>query len=667
MNDATLPRESQILVVDDDADQLDLVSRLLRHAGFSVQAARDALTGFDLAKALIPDLVISDVAMPNIDGIEFCNMIRADTQLSNTPVLLVSAIRKETETIVQGLYKGADDYLEIPYDPAILVAKVIRLVEVNRIADKLHEEKERLRLAIAAARMGLWEWNIINGEVYWSGERIHGLAPDSFSGTLESYLDQILPEDRELVRSSLMKSAAEGSDHDIEYRTLSPDNRVHWVQGRGALIRNRMGKPVKMIGLCMDITARKQSEKRLQTSHDELERRIEQRTAESKSLEEQLLQSQKLEAVGRLAGGIAHDFNNLLTVIFGYAELSRDRLQADDPLRRNLDEILRAGNRAAALTRQLLAFSRKQVMQPKVIDLNALIADLERMLARMIGEDIELRTTLQKGLGCVRADPGQMEQVIMNLVVNARDALPAGGKVTIETANIYLDKAYAADHVAVPPGRYVMLAVSDNGIGMNEETQQHIFEPFFTTKEVGKGTGLGLSTVYGIVKQSEGNIWVYSEPGKGTTVKTYLPRVDESADEYQRPAALADLPRGNETIILVEDDETVRKLAREVLETCGYRVLEAADATIALLICDQHPEAIHLLLADVVMPEMSGRDVANQLLSQRPQLRVLFMSGYTDDAIVHHGVLDEGMNFIQKPFTPDALAVKVRQALDVSA
>ena len=666
MDKTSLDKPPSILVVDDDIDQLALVSKLLQHAGFAVQTANDALTGFDLAKQIQPDLVISDVMMPQVDGIELCNMIRAHEPLSTTPVLLVSALQKDTNTIVEGLHTGADDYLEIPYEPAILVAKAIRLVEVSRIAEQLHREKECLRIAIAAARMGLWEWNIRTGKIYWSEdlERIHGLAPGEFGGTLDSFLNQIYSDDRELVQRSLARTLDEGSEHDIEYRIVWPNNEVHWVEGRGAVIRNRKGKPVQMIGLCMDVSARKHAEGLLQDAHGELERRVEERTAERKHLEAQLLQSQKLEAVGQLAGGIAHDFNNLLTAIMGYSQLSLLRLPPDDRLRPNLEEIKKASDRAATLTRQLLAFSRKQVMQPKILDLNSVIVDLERMLRRMIAEDIEMRTMLQEKLGNVRADPGQIEQVIMNLAVNARDAMPFGGKLTIETANVYLDETYAQQHLAVVPGAYVMLAVSDTGMGMDAETQQHIFEPFFTTKEVGKGTGLGLSTVYGIVKQSEGYIWVYSEPGEGTTVKIYLPRVEEGAAEYKRPVALTDLPKGNETILLVEDDEMVRRLAREVLKTSGYQVLEAASGGAARQICEQNKEVIHLLLTDVVMPEMSGREVVNRLLPLHPEMHVLYMSGYAENAIVHHGVLDEGISFIQKPFSPQALALKVREVLD---
>jgi signal transduction histidine kinase len=384
-----------------------------------------------------------------------------------------------------------------------------------------------------------------------------------------------------------------------------------------------------------------------------------------RSTQEQLFQAQKLEAVGRLAGGISHDFNNLLTAIMGYSDLSLQRLLDGDPLKYNLKEIRKASESAAALTRQLLAFSRKQVMQPKVLNLNSVVANLERMLKRMIGEDIELRTSLHAALGNVEADPGQIEQVIMNLAVNARDAMPAGGNVTIETANVYLDEAYAHSHIAVSPGHFVMLAVSDAGMGMDAETQERMFEPFFTTKEAGKGTGLGLSMVYGIVKQSGGNIWVYSELGKGTTFKIYFPRIDAVAENYSQPAPTSsDVPTGSETILLVEDAEVVRQLARQVLELNGYQVLEADAADRALVLCETYDARIDLLLTDVVMPGLSGSETAKRVLALKPEIKVLYMSGYTDDAIVYHGVLEAGLNFIQKPFTPDALAKKVREVLD---
>ncbi len=380
-------------------------------------------------------------------------------------------------------------------------------------------------------------------------------------------------------------------------------------------------------------------------------------------LEEQLRQSQKLEAVGMLAGGIAHDFNNLLTVIAGYCDLSLSSLREADPLYRNLHEISKASTRAATLTRQLLAFSRKQVLQPRVIDLNEVVAEMEQLLKRLIGEDIQFRAIPGKPLGSVRADPGQIEQVIMNLAVNSRDAMPNGGQLTIETANVFLDEEHARRHVSVVPGNYVMLAVTDSGHGMDAATQSRIFEPFFTTKEQGKGTGLGLSTVYGIVKQSGGSIWAYSEPEFGTTFKIYLPEVRESPLE-SRAAETQDTIQGTETILLAEDEELVRNLTREVLSSYGYVVLEAANGAQALLKSNQHPGDIHLLLTDVVMPEMNGPELAGQLLKTRPSMKVLYMSGYTDNAIVHQGVLNENENFIQKPFAPVALAEKVRTVLD---
>jgi PAS domain S-box-containing protein len=386
---------------------------------------------------------------------------------------------------------------------------------------------------------------------------------------------------------------------------------------------------------------------------------------ERSALQEQLRQSQKMEAVGKLAGGVAHDFNNLLTVIHGYSELLLNSLDQNSRLRQDVLEIMNASERASSLTRQLLAFSRKQVLQPKVLDLNAHVSNMDKMLRRTIGEDIELVSLLAENLGRIKADPGQIEQVILNLVVNAKDAMPNGGKLTIETANVVLDESIAHSRIGVTPGRYVMLSMSDTGSGMTPEVKERIFEPFFTTKEKGKGTGLGLSTVYGIIQQSGGNIWVYSEPGVGTTFKIYLPTIEEGKESL-RPASIpAKSTQGFETILLVEDEEMVRKLASTVLQKNGYTVLEASNGEEALrIVQEQNGNPIHLMVTDVVMPGMSGRQLADRLLPLRPEMRVLYMSGYTDDAIVHHGVLDPGIAYIQKPFAPDAFASKVRQILD---
>ncbi len=419
-------------------------------------------------------------------------------------------------------------------------------------------------------------------------------------------------------------------------RTRKGDYRVGEF---AATPQYREGQLAGILGICRDVTERL-------------------------SLEQQLRQAQKMEAVGRLAGGVAHDFNNILTAITGYADLLLEDLGTTDRRRDDIAEIRKAAERAAGLTRQLLAFSRQQVMQVRVLDLNDVVADTQNMLGRLLGEDIALVTRLDPALGAVKADPGQLEQVIMNLAVNARDAMPGGGKLTIETANAELDDTYVREHFPARPGSYVMLAVSDTGTGMSDEVQSHLFEPFFTTKEKGKGTGLGLATVYGIVKQSGGYIWVYTEPGHGTTFKIYLPRVAGAPAQRASGPKASPVGAGTETVLLAEDEAAVRAVARHALERQGYTVLEASSGEAALDLAERHSGRIHLLLTDVIMPGMNGRALALRLSELRPDLRVVYMSGYTEEAITRHGVLEPGLTYVQKPFTPEGLARKVREVLD---
>jgi PAS domain S-box-containing protein len=470
------------------------------------------------------------------------------------------------------------------------------------------------------------------------------IKPNEISGRTD--YDFYPKEFTEKYRADDKRIMEAGKTEELEEKYVQ-DGREIWVNTIKTPVKDEEGNLVGILGIFWDITERKKVEEAL------------------KQTEEQLRQSQKMEAIGQLAGGIAHDFNNLLTVIKGYSQLSLLGLKEGAPLRGNLEVIENAADKAAGLTRQILAFSRRQILEQKVLDLNIVLQNLEEMLRRVIGEDIELMIHLPEGLGRVKSDPGQIEQVIMNLAVNAKDAMPEGGKLVIETANVDLDEEYARNHVAVTPGRYVMLSVSDTGVGMTPEVKEKVFDPFFTTKNRGEGTGLGLSTVYGIVKQSGGHIWVYSEVGKGTTLKIYLPRVDEPVDEIRKEGGVTEgLPRGSETILVVEDEEVVRKLTVRILQEQGYRVLEGGQGIDALLIDGEYEGQIHLLVTDVVMPKLSGRELAERLSSIRPGIKVLYMSGYTDNVIAHHGILDKGMNFVQKPFTVEGLARKVREVLD---
>ncbi|MGE0454466.1 MAG: PAS domain S-box protein [Vicinamibacteria bacterium] len=438
--------------------------------------------------------------------------------------------------------------------------------------------------------------------------------------------------------AQMWRTILSGREWSGEILNRAKDGQLRWFSTRISPLRGGDGRITHFVAVQEDISERR-------------------------SLEEQLRQSQKMEAVGQLAGGVAHDFNNLLGVILGYADLLLRGAEPEHPATRRLEQIHQAAERATGLTRQLLAFSRKQVLDPKVVSLNSIVGDTEKMLRRLIGEDVEVRVSLDSGLGLVKADPGQLEQVLMNLAVNARDAMPQGGRLVIETVNVVLDAAHAEGHVGAPTGPCVMLAVSDTGVGMDADTRSRIFEPFFTTKELGKGTGLGLSTVYGIVRQSGGHVTVSSEPGMGSSFKVYLPRVEDEATPSRSAAARGPISAGTETILLVEDEASLRAMIAETLGNAGYTVIEAANPAEALALAEGRPNPADLLLTDVVMPGTNGRDLADAIARAWPGIRFLFMSGYTDEAVVRHGVLDPGIAFIGKPFTADALARKVREAL----
>jgi two-component system, cell cycle sensor histidine kinase and response regulator CckA len=479
------------------------------------------------------------------------------------------------------------------------------------------------------------QWLYVSPQI----ETILGYATDEWLSGSRDWLRHIPPEDHPIVIAAEERSAR-GEPFQAEYRIERKDGETIWVSDSAVVVRGSDSHPV-MEGLIVDITDRKM-------------------------LEDQLQQARKMEAVGRLAGGVAHDFNNLLTIIKGYVEMAQQRSLDRPELHSDIRRIEEAADRAVTLVRQLLAFSRKQVLRPKILDLNTIVMNLDQLLRRLMSENIEMKTFVSKDVGPIKADPGQIEQVLMNLVVNARDALPNGGRILIETSNVDLDSAYTRDHAVVTPGPYVLLAVSDTGIGMTTDTVTHIFEPFYTTKESGRGTGLGLSTVYGIVKQSGGYIWVYSELGRGTTFKVYLPRVTDAIPASAAPAITpsSTIRKGHETILLVEDEPDLRELTNMVLTEKGYRVIGAPSPEEAERLAGNNGAEIHLLLTDVVMPGISGRELAKRLTGRFPQLRVMYMSGYTYNVIAQDGTLEEGISFLQKPFTPQALTEKVREALD---
>jgi PAS domain S-box-containing protein len=621
--DTSSAARERVLVVDDNADMRNYVAGLLSH-DWTVDVAADGEAALALAKTNAPNLILSDVMMPRMDGFALLRALRASPATRGIPVILLSA-RAGEEALIEGLETGADDYLLKPFSARELLTRVRAHLDVARArTSALRASETRFRR--------LAESGII------------GVTVSDASGRIleanEAFLRMVGCSREELLAGDVVWELLAPTRSGVAAGTRACEGEYRRKDGRRipALVALAPLENGENISIALDLTERKR-------------------------LEDQFRQAQKMEAVGRLAGAIAHDFNNLLSVVLSYAEMIGSELRPDEPLRADVEEIRLAALRATELTRQLLAFSRQQVLEPKVLSLNGRVIEMEKMLRRLLGADVSLTFLPEPQLWNIEADPGQIEQIVMNLAINARDAMPEGGKLTIQTANVMLDESYAAAHHDVRAGPYVMLAVTDTGIGMDRETQAKIFEPFFTTKEKGKGTGLGLATVFGIVKQSGGHIWVYSEPGKGATFRLYFPRVsgpETNSPELPPPESL----RGDETILLVEDDVQLRTLARSILRRSGYVVLEAANGGEALLICEQHSARIDLLLTDVVLPLMSGRQVADRLRTIRPEIKVLFMSGYTDDAIHQHGILDSGVAYLQKPFTPASLTRKVREIIE---
>jgi len=632
----------RVLIIEDNPADAELIVATLKRAGRSLsfevvdspQELQQHLERQDY------DVILSDHNLRTWTGMDALEILRRSKK--DIPFVVVTATLGD-EAAVEYIKNGAADYV-LKDRLARLPIAIQQALQEKTLRDAVKASEQRFRELVQDLDAIVWEADLHSWQFSFVSDRAQAILGHPIQQWLTDpnfWSNHVHPEDRECAVTTRRKATSESRAQNFDYRAVSADGRVVWLRELVRVVPSRGDRGPQLRGLMIDITERKQ-------------------------LEQQFRQSQKMEAIGRLAGGIAHDFNNLLTVIQGYGEVLQEELKpAEERLHRAAEEICKAAHRAASLTRQLLAFSRRQVMEPKVLDLNQVVANVGKMLQRLIGEDIDLVTKPDAALGLVKADPGQIEQVIMNLAVNARDAMPEGGKVTIETANVELDENYAGGHISVQPGPYVMLAVSDTGTGMDAETQSHVFEPFFTTKEPGKGTGLGLATVYGIVKQSGGYIWLYSEPGKGTAFKIYLPRVDEPAEVTGKARKPVGEPaRASETILLVEDERSLRELASLTLQRYGYTVLEAPDAAQALRIAQQHQGQIQILVTDVVMPDMGGRELATHLARLRPEMKVLYISGYPNQALLHRGVLETGLAFLQKPFTAADLTRRLREVLD---
>ena len=686
---------TRILVVEDSPTQAAELQYLLESAGFEVDVARDGASGLERSKRLEVQVVLSDVVMPGMDGYELCKRIKGDPATAFLPVMLLTSF-SEPMDIIRGLECGADNFLTKPYEGAYLIGRVRRLLENRALRGD-----RKVSLGVDVLLMG--KQFTVNSEK----EQMLDLLLSTFEEVLRSRQrefeaklnEQTLRESQRSLQSALDALARQIAIVDTRgniqainaaFRQFALDNGWKatqplegsnyfetWLSTIGAREPGRKvqaGLDAVRTGqqssFFLEYAAQVKGTTRffalsvarfadrgsllLAVEHEDITPR--------KQLERQFHHAQKMDAIGQLAGGVAHDFNNLLTVIRSYGDLLMQEFPVGGQQYGDLEQILRATDTASALTKQLLAFGRQQMVKMEVIDINTTIDELDKMLRRLIGEDIEYATVLEHGLPSVEADVGQIQQILMNLAINARDAMPRGGKLTVETKAVELDEAYANSHDGVAPGRYVSIEVTDTGTGMSEEVQARVFEPFFTTKEVGKGTGLGLATVYGIVQQCRGHIGVYSEVDRGTSFKIHLPCVDQPLLHVRTPSVPVP-SSGHETVLLVEDNVAVRSVLSRVLKEAGHVVLDACDAAQASAICETYGKRIHLLLTDVVMPGVSGPELAAELMQKRPEMKVLFMSGSSGTAITRHGVLREGLTFLQKPFSPGSVTRAVRAAL----
>jgi PAS domain S-box-containing protein len=670
----------KILIADDNQKNRYMLRALLEGHGYDVSEAGNGLQALEHARAERPDAVVTDLLMPQMDGFALCREWVGDKGLNSIPIIVYTATYTDPKDRQLALDIGASDFIVKPADPEELLHAILQVLEKTkprareslklqnedfyerysrRLKEKLNQKVAQLATAERSlseyvtrceaildaspsaiistdGKMKIRAWN-------FSAECLFGYSE---SEALGKPLEMLIPVDqREKTHKMLAKVRDRREVIRYETRRLRKDGKTVDV----AISLSFLGPEIGYVGVVSDLSA------------------IRMAAEEKKKLEEQLTLAQRMESVARLAGGVAHDFNNLLTIILSHAGFIESDLKEGDPLREDARRICEAGERATLLTRQLLAFSSRQIIKPEVLDLNDAVRSMEKMLRRLIGEDIDLGVNLAPNLGQIEADLSQLEQVILNLAVNARDAMPNGGRLVIETRNTVVDRDQAEAHAPMHPGRFTMLIITDTGTGMDEQVRTRAFDPFFTTKERDKGTGLGLATVYGIVKKANGFIWIYSEPDKGTTFKIYWPWVDRPLTPRVPAAGQKNAGGRGESVLVVEDEILVRKLAGRILKRTGYRVVEAANGGEALLLAEKCDEPIDLLLTDVIMPNMNGRELAKRLLKLRPSMKVLFTSGYADDVIAYHGVLDRGVTLIEKPYSAGELTSAVRTVLDGTA